>query len=259
MSRRMAYWHRTGPHTFAPTEHVGGAWDLDTQHIATLLGVLAHEVERDRDARRDDGLQITRISYDILGTIPLEAVDVEVAVLRAGRTIELVEARACHGGRPVVLLRAWLTAGYPTGELSGTHHEAMPAPDVVPAWDMTSLWDGGFIASVEVRRRDLGPGRAQSWVRTPHPLVAGEEVSRLAQVAGLLDITNGVAVRVDPKDVSFPNLDLTAHLFRTPAAGWLGLDTTVSFGPEGAGVTTTVLHDEHGAFGVSTQCLTVRP
>lgn len=255
----MSYWHRTGRCTFTPTEHVGGAWDLKTQHIATLLGVLAHEIERDRDNRRDNGLRISRLSYDILGTIPLEPVDVEVTVLRGGRTIELVEARASHAGRPVVLLRAWLTAGYPTADLEGTHHVAMPAPDEVPAWDMTTLWDGGFIASVEVRRRDLGPGRAQAWVRTPHALVADEKVSRLAQVAGLLDITNGIAVRVDPKDVSFPNLDLTAHLFRTPGTGWLGLDTTVSFGPEGAGVTTTVLHDERGAFGVSTQCLTVRP
>ena len=255
----MTYWHRTEQHTFTPTEHVGGAWDLNTQHIATLLGVLAHEVERDRDARRDDGLQVTRLSYDILGTIPLEPVDVDVAVLRAGRTIELVEARASHGGRPVVLLRAWLTAGYPTGELEGTDHRPMPAPDAVPVWDMTTLWGGGFIASVEVRRCDLGPGRALSWVRTPHPIVADETVSRLAQVAGLLDITNGVAVRVDPTEVSFPNLDLTAHLFRAPGEGWLGLDTTVSFGPGGAGVTTTVLHDERGAFGVSTQSLTVRP
>lgn len=255
----MSYWHRTGRCTFTPTERVGGAWDLKTQHIATLLGVLAHEIERDRDNRRDDGLRISRLSYDILGTIPLEPVDVEVTVLRGGRTIELVEARAGHAGRPVVLLRAWLTAGYPTADLEGTHHVAMPAPDEVPAWDMTTLWDGGFIASVEVRRRDLGPGRAQAWVRTPHALVADEKVSRLAQVAGLLDITNGIAVRVDPKDVSFPNLDLTAHLFRTPGTGWLGLDTTVSFGPEGAGVTTTVLHDERGTFGVSTQCLTVRP
>ena len=255
----MPYWHRTGPGSLTPTEPVGGAWDLETQHIATLLGVLAHEVERDRDARRDDGLQISRVSYDILGTIPLEEMDLEVTVLRPGRTIELVEARASHAGRPAVLLRAWLTAGYPTAELAGTHHPPLPAPDEVAPWDMTTLWPGGFIASVEVRRRDLGPGRAQTWVRTPHPLVAEEEVSRLAQVAGLLDITNGVAVRVDPKAVSFPNLDLSAHLLRAPGPGWLGLDTTVSFGPEGAGLTTSVLHDEQGVFGVSTQCLTVRP
>lgn len=46
----VAYWHRTAPHTFTPTEHVGGSWDLATQHIAPALGVLAHEVERDRTA-----------------------------------------------------------------------------------------------------------------------------------------------------------------------------------------------------------------
>ncbi|WP_341350931.1 hypothetical protein [Nocardioides convexus] len=102
---------------------------------------------------------------------------------------------------------------------------------------MSSLWPGGFIASVEVRRKDFGPGRSTCWVRTDHPLVADEPVTRLAAVAGLLDITNGIAVRTDPAKVAFPNLDLTAHLLRPPAEGWLGLDTTVSFGPGGVGVT----------------------
>ena len=255
----MAYWHRTGRRTFTPTEHVGGAWEPGTQHIATLLGILVHEVERDRDTRRDDGLPIARISHDILGTIPLEPVDVEVSVLRGGRTIELVEARASYAGRPVVLSRVWLAAGYPTADLAGSDHAPLPAPDDVPPWDMAGLWAGGFIASLEVRRHALGPGRSRCWVRTPLPLLAGEEVSRLAQVAGLVDVGNGIAVRADPTEVAFPNLDVTSHVFRTPGKGWLGLDTTVSFGPAGAGVTTTVLHDEDGAFGISTQCLTVRP
>ena len=57
----------------------------------------------------------------------------------------------------------------------------------------------------------------------------------------------------------FPNLDLTVHLFRQPAGGWLGLDTTVSFGPAGQGLTSSVLHDEQGPLGSVQQTLTVRP
>lgn len=255
----VAYWHRTSPHTFSPTEHVGGAWDRATQHIAPALGVLAHEVERDLAERRGADLVVSRLSYDILGTVPIEPVEVTVEVLRPGRTIELVQATASYDGRAVVILRAWLVEAYATASLAGSDLPAVPGPDEVQPWDMSGLWPGGFIASVEVRRKDFGPGRSTCWVRTPHPLVADEPVGRLAAVAGLLDITNGIAVRADPTRVSFPNLDLTAHLLRPPADGWLGLDTTVSFGPGGVGVTSSVLHDEDGVLGTSAQTLTVRP
>lgn len=255
----MAYWRRTDEHTFMPTEHVGGAWDLRTQHIAPALGVLAHEVERDRDRRGAGDLVVSRLSYDILGTVPVEPIDVAVRVLRPGRTIELVEATASHGGRTIVLLRAWLVAANDTAALAGSDLPDVPGPDEVPAWDMTSLWPGGFIGSVEVRRKDFGPGRGVAWVRTPEPLVEGEQVSRFAAAAGLLDIANGLAVRADPQQVAFPNLDLTAHFLRSPGEGWLGFDTTVSFGPGGLGVTSTVLHDERGPVGTIAQTLTVRP
>ncbi|WGX95420.1 thioesterase family protein [Nocardioides sp. L-11A] len=255
----MAYWHRTAPHTFAPTEHVGGAWDRATQHIAPALGVLAHEVERHRDARRSDGLVVSRLSYDILGTVPIEPIDVAVEVLRPGRTIELVQATASYAGRAVVLLRAWLAEPYDTAPLAGTDLPSIPAADEMEPWDMAGLWPGGFIASIEVRRKELGPGRSMVWVRTPHALVADEPVSRLAAVAGLVDVTNGIAVRTDPTQVAFPNLDLTAHFLHTPAEGWLGLDTTQSYGPGGIGVTSSKMHDESGPLGTIAQTLTVRP
>ena len=95
-------------------------------------------------------------------------------------------------------------------------------------------------------------------MRTDVPLV-DEPHSHLAAAAGLLDIANGMNVLVSPREVLFPNVDLTAHLFRQPEPGWLGLDTTVSFGPAGHGLTSSVLHDKRGAFGTLAQVLTVRP
>jgi hypothetical protein len=255
----VAYFERVGPSAFRATSHVGGAWATHEQHIAPALGLLVHAVERDRDARRGDGLVLGRLSFDILGTIPIDAVDTEVRVARRGRTVELVEATLVHAGRAAVLARAWLLQPGSTGHLAGTALPRIPPPAELPAWDGTTVWQGGFIASVEVRRRELEPGRAASWVHTPLHLIADEEVSGLASAAGLLDIANGLAVRVHPQDVAFPNLDLTAHLFRQPGGGWLGFDTTVSFGPGGVGLTSSVLHDTDGPIGIMSQILTVRP
>src|ERR1700759_1681336 len=102
----MAYFERTGPSAFRATHHVGGAWQLDEQHIAPALGLLVHLVERDRDRRRTDGLIVGRLSYDILGTIPVSEFETTVTVVRAGRSIELVEATLVHAGRTAVQLRA---------------------------------------------------------------------------------------------------------------------------------------------------------
>jgi acyl-CoA thioesterase len=255
----VAYFERLGTRTFRATEHTGGAWEDGTQHIAPALGLLAHAVELDRDARRDDGLVLTRLSYDILGTVPVAEVDIGVEVVRPGRTIELVEAVLAHAGRPVVRMRAWLMRQRDTSAVAGTGHTPLPPPDDLDPWDPTTVWKGGFIATAEVRRRQLEPGRAAVWVRVSQPILDGEEVSRTAAVAGLLDIANGMTVRAAPQDVAFPNIDLTAHLVRPPVDGWLGLDTTVTFADDGIGLTTSVVHDERGPIGTSSQCLTVRP
>ncbi|WP_411155990.1 hypothetical protein [Microbacterium sp. NIBRBAC000506063] len=52
--------------------------------------------------------------------------------------------------------------------------------------------------------------------------------------------------RVDPRRVAFPNVDFSASLVRDAVPGWVGLDIRVSFGPDGTGLTETVLHDEQG-------------
>ncbi|TRW44152.1 thioesterase family protein [Georgenia yuyongxinii] len=255
----MAYFERVGASAFRATGHVGGAWRTDEQHIAPALGLLAHAVELDRDARRDDALVVGRLSYDILGTIPIDVVETSVRVVRPGRTVELVEATLGHAGRDAVLLRAWLMRAGDTGHVHATALPRITPPAGMPVWDASTVWPGGFVASAEVRREQVEPGRAAFWVRTPLPLVHGEEVSRLAGAAGLFDIANGMTVRVDPREVAFPNVDLTAHLFTQPRGDWLGFDTTVSFGPSGLGLTSSVIHDSGGPIGTIAQILTVRP
>src|SRR5699024_6336383 len=194
----MAYFERIGSSTFRATEHVGGAWVEEEQHIAASLGLLVHGVEQDRESRRGDALVLSRMSYDIFGTVPVDVVEIEVQVLRPGRTIELVEATMSHSGRAVVRLRAWLMQTADTAALAGSGLPRIDPPEAMDPSDPTTEWLGGFIRSVEVRRALEGPGRASFWARTAHPLVAEEDASTLARFAGMLDISNGMATRVSP-------------------------------------------------------------
>ncbi|MYM18806.1 thioesterase family protein [Brevibacterium sp. 5221] len=253
------YFERVGRAAYRPTEHVSGAWDPREQHISPAVGLLVHLVESDRDSRRSDGLQIGRISCDILGTVPMDTMSYQLSVLRPGRTIELVEAKLLYGGRTIVIARMWLMQAGDTAALAASPLPEVPGPDELPEWSGSEVWPGGFIASTRSRRAQREPGRAMTWLRTDVGLVDDAEATRLAQAAALFDGANGLTVRADPARVMFPNVDLTAHLFRTPGEGWLGYDTSVSFGPTGLGLTHTVLHDEQGPVGALEQCLTVRP
>lgn len=254
-----AYFTRLADGRFMPTEHVGGAWNIAEQHVAPAIGLLVHAVEADHAARRGaDRLQVARLSYDIWGTIPMEPVEIEVTVARPGRTIELVEARLCHGGRTAIVLRAWLAQAYDSSAAAIMRFAPLPPPESMPAWHPSSVWAGRFIAGVDVRRQLEEPGRARCWVRSPLALIAGEPVSAVAQAMGLADIANGLSLLFSPEDVAYPNLDLTAHVFRAPQGGWLGLDISVACGPTGMGLTHSVLHDAQGPFSAMSQCLTVR-
>ncbi|MCK1794834.1 thioesterase family protein [Streptomyces sp. XM4193] len=256
-----SYYERVGELRFKPTAHAGGAWADDEQHFSPVGGLIAHAIEQHLAASRpDSGLAVARISYDILGRIALDECEITVETVRPGRTIELLEAVLSIGGRAVTRARAWLLTSLDTSAVADTSVERLGAPEEFESWPMDELWPGGYIGSVEVRRRaGAVPGRSAAWIRTPLDLVAGEPSGALASYLALVDTANGIAVRQSPREWMFPNTDLTVHLHRQPSGGWTGLDTSVSFGPGGHGVTSTVLHDVHGPVGTAAQILTVRP
>jgi hypothetical protein len=253
------YFERLPDGLFRPTRLTIGAWNVNEQHVAPIFGLVGHAIERDHRARRPDPLTLCRLSFDILGTLTLEPFRIEVALTRAGRTIELVEATVFQNDRPAILARAWFSAGFDTHALAGTPLPAIPPPDDMPAYDFGSVWDGEAVRSAEVRRQAIGTGRAISWCRTDRVLLEGEAISDTAYMLGMLDFANGMTPRVPPQEVLFPNLDLTVHLFRTPIGPWIGFDTSVSFGAGGIGLTHTILHDVQGPLGSLSQILTVRP
>jgi acyl-CoA thioesterase len=255
-----SYYEPMDEHRYKPTAHAGGAWSTDEQHFSPLGGLVVHALDRHRAAEGDDGLVLSRISYDILGRLALDECEIEVETVRPGRTIELLEAVVRIAGRPVVRARAWFLARLDTSAVAGGPDDRLTPPEALAPWPLSGLWPGGYIASLDVRPvSPPRPGRTTAWVSTPLDLVAGTRVSPLASYLALVDTANGIAVRQPPTEWMFPNVDLTVHLHRPPRGDWTGLDTTVTFGPSGQGLTSTVLHDVDGPVGHAQQILTVRP
>lgn len=250
-----AFYVRRGEQRFVSTLHSQGAWQPGEQHLAPASGLVLAEVER----RLPSDKRMARASFDVLGVIHSGEFIVDVRMLRPGRSIELIEAEMRHGDRTSIRARIWRLASSDTTGVQGIEWTPLPPPEAMHPLAFSSIWEGGFIDSLEVRQdKDARPGRGRSWIRTRCPLVAGEDDPPVAGFLKLIDTANGLVVRERPGDVFFANVDLTVHFLRQPEAGWVGFDTRVNFGPGGLGETFSVLSDIHGPVGTAAQSLTVR-
>lgn len=240
------------------TVHAQGAWRAEEMHMAAVSGLLMHEVQAHETTA---GLRVGRLSYDILGTLWSGELEVVTRTIRPGRTIELVESVLHARGRAVLALRAWLLSASDTAAVAQLPDEALPPRTESVQDGALSGWDGGYIASlsgVTVAGHAAGHGRV--WLTTDVDMVAGEVTTDLVRLIGLTDAANGIAPALParPGGWFFPNVDLQIHLFRQPSGSWLGLAGQVTVGPDGVGLTSTVLHDDDGPFAHVEQTLTVR-
>ena len=252
------YYQALGGGRFRSTIHAQGAWNAHEQHMAPASGLMAEALER-HEPRED--LRMARLSYEILGLIPGGEFQIETTTLRPGKTIELVQAELVAGGRTAIRGTAWRMVTSDTSGVAAVEDQTIPGPDECKPYDGSAVWPGGFIRSLEMRVAEgHRPGAGKVWLRTEHPLTDQADSGDTARLMGLVDTANGIAARVPPgKDsYAFPNLDLQIHMYRRPGGEWLGLDNAVSFGRDGIGLTSTVLHDRQGPFGRAEQILTLR-
>lgn len=243
--------------TYRSSLHAQGAWNPGEQHMAPATGVLVHELSL-LSPRPE--VRPARFSLDIIGFIPGGEFTVTTRMIRPGRTIELAEAVMEAGGRTCIVARAWRLATGDTSAIAQVQENPLPAPEDMDSWSPGQDWGGGYIASLTAHRdRTSAPGHARVWLGNDVPMVAGEDTSDLVKLLGMVDTANGVSLATRPGEWLFPNVDLQIHLFRLPQGRRLGLETRQTFGADGVGLTSSVLHDEHGPFGRAEQILTVRP
>lgn len=241
------------------TVHAQGAWRPEEMHMAAVSGLLVHEIEA---GFAKDGLRIARLAFDILGTLWSGDLEVQTRVIRPGRTIELVEAQLTARDRTVLTCRAWLLSTTDTSTVA-----VAPDEPLTPRSECTDVgalrgWDGGYIASLSgVEAPGHAPGHGRVWLTSTTAMMDGEVTSDLVRLIGLTDAANGIAPALPPGPGGwfFPNVDLQIHLHRAPSGQWLGIANQVTVGPDGIGLTSSVLHDDEGPFAHAQQTLTVRP
>ena len=211
--------------------------------------------------------QVTRLSFDILRPVDLAPLTIEARVLRPGRRVEQLEAtlHRAADGEPLMRCTAWAIrserVALPDGAAEADPPPPGPAggePGSFGFWTEPVAYHRAFDWSWISGAFDT-PGPATVWTRLRVPLVAGEEISPLGRLLTMADAASGASAALDWERWLFINVDLGIHLERRPAGEWMAMDARTSFGPDGAGLCTSVLSDVTGRVGVSTQSLLVAP
>ncbi|RBY81622.1 thioesterase family protein [Geodermatophilus sp. TF02-6] len=245
---------------FLATDLTIGPWDPGLQHAGPPAALLAREAER---AGRIPGGQTVRLTYDILGPVPVGPLQVHARVLRPGQRVELVEATlSAESDRPLMRLTAWRMR---TRAAEGTPEPGLPLPgpeDSRPESADFFTTDVAYHRALEWRFAHgtfNGPGPAAAWTRPLCTLVDGEPITPLQHLLVMTDAASGISAVLDWTRATFANVDLTVALTRPPTGEWLGVDAATTIGPTGAGQCFADLYDATGRVGRSAQALFVEP
>jgi hypothetical protein len=239
-----------------PSELTRGPWDPDAQHAGPPSALLARAIEL---CEPREGMRVGRVTVEILAPVPIAPLTLSVAVVRPGRSVEMVEASLAGPDGELVRARGWRLA---TADITEDWEQDEPPPGIEDASALEFFTTGervGWHTAMEIvfaRGKFLEPGPATVWMRPRVALVEGEEFTPLQRVMVAADGGNGVSAPLDWSGFIFINTDLSVHLLRPPVGEWVCLDAVTHV--DGIGMTDTALWDERGRIGRAAQTLLVR-
>jgi hypothetical protein len=245
--------------TVRTTGHSAGPWNPGLQHGGAPASLIVWAAER---IATPAPMRVARATVELLRPVPVADLAIEVAVLRKGRKIQLVEVRLLHEGkeavRGTVLKLRTVETALPRGPVMPPL--GAPLPETLEA--QAQQFDFGFAAGFELRRvaqREGGVGPAQVWFRQHGAIVAGEPLSPAMRAASVGDYSNGIANELPWKDWTFINADLTISLARPPEGDWILSDAESWIAGDGTGLAMARLADVRGPFGRAIQSILIDP
>jgi hypothetical protein len=252
-----AFYLPLGDDTYRSTPHTVGPWGPDSQHLGPPSALLVRSLL----GLGNESSALARVTFEVLGPVPVADLTVSTSIERPGRSVELLAASLSHEGRAVLTARAWRIVSSDTTSVAGGEVPALAPPSSAQPMEIPDHWGGGYLAAVEWLSLSGGiftPGDAQVWARPRVSVVEGFEPTPLERLFSVVDSASGVSSRLDIRKWYAINTDLTVHLHREPAGEWIGMDARTTIGPDGVGVATSVVHDSEGPVGTTAQALFVR-
>jgi len=245
---------------YRATELTRGPWDPGAQHAGPPAALLGRELELLPEA---EDFQVSRLTFEILRSIPIAPVEVEARIVRPGRRVQMVEAELRIDGEVLMMARGWRLRTAPV-DLPAEAVAIPPGPALPsepgPANFFPTGETVGYHTAMEIRFvsgafTEIGP--AAAFLRMRHPLVEGEEPRPLERLLIAADVGNGISGAVDFRRFVFVNVDLTVQIERLPEGEWIGVDAITLPRPRGNATAESVLSDERGRLGRAMQSLLV--
>lgn len=254
-----SFYEQIDENRFSSTVHTAGPWTKESQHAGPPSALLGRAIERTGD---NADFQVSRVTCEILGPVPIEPLTVSTEVLRSGRSVELIEATLSTDRSVVMKARAWRIreAGPHDLDAPPPLHDIPRRPD--DAAELPGFAEYGYLHAMEIRfvvGSFVEKGPATAWFRMRHPLVAGEDPSPLTRVLIAADSGNGISASIDWGRWWFINTDLSVYLHRTPRGEWVCLDAGSIPGENGIGIAASTIFDAAGHIGYGMQSLFIGP
>jgi hypothetical protein len=256
MSSESVFLPRDG--RFVATELARGPWDASAQHGGAPAALLMRAFEG-----LPGGLQIARVTYELLRPVPLGELLVEAEVVRPGRRVALLEARLRDADRTELVRARALRVNQTEAPAVEEPPPSLPGPaDGIADRPRTPLGeavsfgtDAMEIRFVAGRFNERGP--ATAWFRLRVPIVAGEQPTPLQLLAAAADFGNGISAALPWGDYVFINPDLTLYVERPPEGEWVALASQTHIPANGVGLSESVLYDARGRVGRAVQALLI--
>jgi hypothetical protein len=244
-----------------PTEWARGPWSPEALHGGPVAALVARAAELHAG---HDGLQLARITLELLRPVPVTRLTVTSKLARPGRKVQLIDTVVEADGVEVAwsrALRIRVVSGQPAPHPTVPEDLAPEPPERgTTSASVIDTYRAFHNEGMEIRYvhgRFDRPGPATAWFRLRCPVVLGEAPSPWQRAAAASDFGNGVSAELDFGTSVFINPDLTISLHRPPVGEWVCLDARTRFGTAGIGSAESAMWDEEGRIGRAVQNLLV--
>jgi hypothetical protein len=244
-----------------PTERARGPWSPKALHGGPVAALVARAAEQHAG---DDGLQLARITLELLRPVPLAPLRVTSRLTRPGRKVQLIDTVVEADGVEVAwsrALRIRVASGQRPLQPTVPEDEAPRPPRLgvssAPVIDGYRAFHNEGMEIRYVGGRFDAPGPAVVWFRLRCPVVLDEAPTPWQRAAAAADFGNGVGAELDFRTSTFINPDLTVSIHRPPVGEWVCLDARTRFGSPGIGAAESELWDQQGRIGRAVQSLLV--